>query len=69
MNNIGDPGATAPAIFKVVDTAEPPLRLVLGSIVLPNVRKQYQQRLATWEGWATVSELAQGTGAEANTVA
>jgi NAD(P)-dependent dehydrogenase (short-subunit alcohol dehydrogenase family) len=69
MSNIGDPRATPPAIFKVVDTAEPPLRLVLGSIVLPNTRRHYERRLATWEAWATVSESAQGAEVDAHTVA
>jgi NAD(P)-dependent dehydrogenase (short-subunit alcohol dehydrogenase family) len=55
-----DPLATPAALFAVVDAAEPPLRLFLGSQNLPWVRATYAERLATWEAWAPVSEAAQG---------
>ncbi len=56
----GDPAATPPAIFAVVDAAQPPLRLFLGSHNLPMVRATYAQRLAVWEAWETVADAAQG---------
>ncbi|MDF7815924.1 SDR family NAD(P)-dependent oxidoreductase [Hymenobacter sp. YC55] len=56
----GDPRATPPALFAVVDAAEPPLRLFLGSQNLPWVRGVYAERLATWEQWAPVADAAQG---------
>ena len=56
----GDPAATPAAVFAVVDAAQPPLRLFLGSHNLPQVRAAYAERLATWEAWATVSNAAQG---------
>ena len=56
----GDPQATADAVFKVVDAANPPLRLFIGSTGLPMVRAAYADRLATWEAWASVSNAAQG---------
>ena len=56
----GDPAATAEAILKVVDTPSPPLRLFLGEVPLVVARKQYAERLATWEAWADVSRRAQG---------
>mgnify|MGYP005812369905 CR=1 FL=1 len=56
----GDPTATPPAIFKVVDAENPPLRVFLGSHSLPGVRSAYADRLATWEAWAPVSDAAQG---------
>lgn len=56
----GDPKATPEAIFKVVDSAKPPLRLFLGSHNLPEIREAYEQRLKTWEDWETVSNAAQG---------
>ena len=59
--SLGDPQATAEAIFKVVDTAEPPLRLLLGATAVPMARAIYEQRLATWDAWAPVSAAAQGT--------
>jgi len=57
----GDPQATPEAIFKVVDAAAPPLRILLGATVVPMVRKIYEERLATWDKWASVSAAAQGT--------
>jgi hypothetical protein len=57
----GDPRATPAALFAIVDAAEPPLRLFLGSQNLPWVRATYAERLALWEQWAPVSEAAQGT--------
>ena len=57
---MGDPAATIPAILKVVDTDEPPLRLLLGSWPLSMIQKIYEGRLDTWEKWADVSNAAQG---------
>ena len=59
--SMGDPHATSEAIFKVVDAAEPPLRLLLGATAAPMVRKIYEERQATWDKWAPVSAAAQGT--------
>lgn len=56
----GDPDATPEAIFKIVDAEHPPLRFFLGSQCLPWVRSAYAERLATWEEWVTVSNVAQG---------
>jgi len=56
----GDPNATPEALFKVVDSENPPLRFFLGSQSLPWVRAAYDARLATWEAWASVSSSAQG---------
>jgi NADP-dependent 3-hydroxy acid dehydrogenase YdfG len=56
----GDPNATPEALFQVVDSKNPPLRFNLGSHNLPGVRKAYEERLAMWEAWDTVSSAAQG---------
>ena len=56
----GDPNATSEAVFKVVDTENPPLRFFLGRHNLPWVRAAYAERLATWEAWESVSNSAQG---------
>jgi NAD(P)-dependent dehydrogenase (short-subunit alcohol dehydrogenase family) len=56
----GDPNATPAAIFKMVDSDNPPLRFHLGSHNLPGVRAVYAERLATWEAWDAVSSAAQG---------
>ena len=55
----GDPEATPEAVFKIVDTENPPLRLNLGSHNLPQVRAAYAERLSTWEAWESVSNAAQ----------
>jgi NAD(P)-dependent dehydrogenase (short-subunit alcohol dehydrogenase family) len=59
--SMGDPQATSEAIFKVVDAAEPPLRILLGATAFPMAREIYEGRLATWSKWASVSAAAQGT--------
>lgn len=55
----GNPNATAQALFKIIDSPEPPLRLILGSTALPEIRDAYADRLATWEAWQSVSDAAQ----------
>ena len=57
---LGDPKATAEAILQVVDSTEPPLRLLLGNVGLGVAKQVYASRLATWEQWAAVSANAQG---------
>jgi NAD(P)-dependent dehydrogenase (short-subunit alcohol dehydrogenase family) len=56
----GDPDATGPAILKVVDAKDPPLRIFFGSGGLPMTRAEYARRIETWEKWSAVSIEAQG---------
>ena len=56
----GDPDATPQALFKIVDSENPPLRFNLGKHNLAWVQSAYAERLATWEAWQSVSESAQG---------
>jgi NAD(P)-dependent dehydrogenase (short-subunit alcohol dehydrogenase family) len=56
----GDPDATAAAILKVVDAAEPPLRIFLGTTGLPMARAEFAKRIQVWEQWNDVSVAAQG---------
>jgi NAD(P)-dependent dehydrogenase (short-subunit alcohol dehydrogenase family) len=56
----GDPEATADAILKLVDAENPPLRLALGTSILPRARAAYAERLQTWEAWEEVSNAAMG---------
>jgi NAD(P)-dependent dehydrogenase (short-subunit alcohol dehydrogenase family) len=56
----GDPEATAEAILKLVDAEHPPLRLGLGTSILPRARAAYAERLETWEAWEDVSNAAMG---------
>lgn len=55
----GDPVATAAAILRLVDSNDPPLRLILGDWLLPMLKDIYGKRIATWEKWASVSNAAQ----------
>jgi NAD(P)-dependent dehydrogenase (short-subunit alcohol dehydrogenase family) len=60
-NNVpGDPDATGPAILKVVDAKDPPLRIFFGSGGLPMTRAEYARRIETWEKWNNISLEAQG---------
>jgi NAD(P)-dependent dehydrogenase (short-subunit alcohol dehydrogenase family) len=56
----GDPEATAEAVLKLVDANDPPLRLGLGTSILPRARAAYAERLAAWEAWEEVSNAAMG---------
>ena len=55
----GDPMATVPAIMQVVDSENPPMRLILGTL-LPMIRGVYEQRLNTWDEWDDVARAAKG---------
>lgn len=57
---IGNPEATAPAILKLADSENPPLRLLLGKLALPRVKQVYADRLAVWDSWKEVSAAAHG---------
>ncbi|SDP32762.1 NADP-dependent 3-hydroxy acid dehydrogenase YdfG [Mucilaginibacter sp. OK268] len=57
---VGYPEATVPAILKLVDSDQPPLRLFLGKVALPRVQQVYADRLAVWESWKEVSAAAHG---------
>lgn len=56
----GNPEATPEALFKVVDSENPPLRFNLGSHNLPDVKAAYEHRLQEWEAWDDISRAAQG---------
>jgi NAD(P)-dependent dehydrogenase (short-subunit alcohol dehydrogenase family) len=60
VSNQGDPGASAAAILKIVDAAEPPLRVFFGTSPLGMAKADYASRIETWEKWNDISELAQG---------
>jgi len=56
----GVPEATAEAVLKLVDTENPPLRLILGRVGIHWIKHVYNQRMQTWEEWQDVSVAAQG---------
>ncbi len=60
-DSLGDPAATADAMLTLVDAENPPLRLILGTL-LPFVEDIYAQRIKTWQAWQDVSIAAHGNG-------
>ncbi|MCU1515030.1 MAG: short-chain alcohol dehydrogenase [Microbacteriaceae bacterium] len=56
----GDPSATSVAVLAVVDSDDPPLRLLLGARPLPIIKADYESRIAEWDKWNDVSVAAQG---------
>ncbi|MHA3787537.1 SDR family NAD(P)-dependent oxidoreductase [Flavobacterium hauense] len=56
----GIPEATTPAILKLVDEKNPPLRYFLGKVGLPAAQQVYAQRFAEWEQYADVAIVAHG---------
>lgn len=59
-NSFGNVEATAPALIKLAETENPPLRLLLGKVALTFVKQNYEQRLKVWEEWNEVSVEAHG---------
>ena len=47
----GDPRRAGEAMMKVVDSPEPPLRLLLGTMAADLAPRVYQQRLDEWAAW------------------
>jgi NAD(P)-dependent dehydrogenase (short-subunit alcohol dehydrogenase family) len=56
----GDPEATGPAILKLVDAEEPPLRCFFGRNAFDLVRPDYESRIANWEEWDWLAKEAHG---------
>ena len=56
----GDPDATGPAMLKLVDAKDPPLRIFFGSAGLPMTRSEYAKRIESWEKWNELAVEAQG---------
>lgn len=56
----GDPAAAGPALLKIVDADNPPLRVFFGTSPAGLVPQVYAERLKTWEEWADVATQAQG---------
>ncbi|TAK68252.1 MAG: SDR family NAD(P)-dependent oxidoreductase [Actinomycetota bacterium] len=53
-----EPTATVAAMFALVDSDDPPLRLVLSSGGYDEVQSVYAERLRTWQSWEAVSRGA-----------
>ena len=54
-----DPRLAAAAVRTLADSDEPPLRLLLGSMVYDLALQVSQQRMQTWSGWEQVSRAAE----------
>ncbi len=54
----GDPARAAQAVLTVLDSAVPPLRLLLGRRAADVAPEVYRQRLVEWAEWAPVSRGA-----------
>ena len=61
----GDPEATGPAILKVVDAQEPPLRVFFGVGLLDQIKGEYAKRIENWERWDDVAVASHGLKEEA----
>ncbi|MEV4011147.1 SDR family NAD(P)-dependent oxidoreductase [Nonomuraea angiospora] len=57
----GDPAAAAQALLKLVDSDNPPLRVLFGQGFYPMIQQAYADRLKTWADWQDLSAQAQGT--------
>jgi NAD(P)-dependent dehydrogenase (short-subunit alcohol dehydrogenase family) len=56
----GDPRASAAALLEIVDAQRPPLRCLFGAAAYATVSGDYEARLANWQEWDRVAQLAQG---------
>jgi NADP-dependent 3-hydroxy acid dehydrogenase YdfG len=59
-DDYGKPEATVPAILKLVDTENPPLRLFLGKLGYTKTQRVYQEKLDTWKAWEDIAVAAHG---------
>ncbi|MFI7693417.1 SDR family NAD(P)-dependent oxidoreductase [Nonomuraea sp. NPDC049655] len=56
----GDPAAAAQALLKLVDSANPPMRVLFGKGFHPLIQQAYADRLQTWADWQDLSIEAHG---------
>ena len=54
-----DPKLAAEAIMKMVNSENPPLRLILGSLVYDLAVENAEKRISTWKEWESVSRSAE----------
>ncbi|MES4907204.1 MULTISPECIES: SDR family NAD(P)-dependent oxidoreductase [unclassified Streptomyces] len=62
----GDPAAAARTLLKIVDSDNPPLRVLFGQGFYPMLQQAYADRLKTWADWQDLSAEAHGNLAEAD---
>ncbi|MGG3279159.1 hypothetical protein [Paenibacillus solani] len=54
-----DPQLAAQALLKLIESDDPPLRLILGSMVFDVAINTYKERINIWKQWETVSRAAE----------
>jgi|SRR5690554_1775006 NAD(P)-dependent dehydrogenase (short-subunit alcohol dehydrogenase family) len=54
-----DPSLAAQALMKLVDNENPPLRLILGSVVYDLAMDTLETRVATWKEWEAISRASE----------
>ena len=54
-----DPRLAAEALMKLVESENPPSRLILGSMVFDAAMSAYEERIAVWKQWESVSRAAE----------
>lgn len=54
----GDPAAAAQALLKIVNSDNPPLRILFGQGFSPMLQQVYADRLKTWADWQDLSAEA-----------
>ncbi|MEZ0541797.1 SDR family NAD(P)-dependent oxidoreductase [Fibrella arboris] len=58
--SMGQPEATTTAILKLIQSEQPPLRLLLGQLAYPLIKQGYDSRFAEWDAWNEVTTAAHG---------
>jgi hypothetical protein len=56
----GDPRAAAQALLKIIDSDNPPLRILFGQGFYPMIQHVYADRLKMWADWQDLSVAAHG---------
>ena len=56
----GDAAAAAQALLKIVDSDDPPLRVLFGQGFYPMLQQVYADRLKTWADWQDLSVEVHG---------
>lgn len=51
----GDPALAAQALIQIVESPDPPRRVLLGNVAFDSAMKGYQGRMAEWRRWEHVS--------------
>lgn len=54
-----DPYLAAEALMKIVDSENPPLRIILGSMVYDLAMSTLKERMDTWKQWESVSRASE----------